>query len=164
MSYYFKKISIDDIEFLNEVRNGYASEYLHDTRKFTLYESIEWFNKNNPDYWIIFLDDLRIGYFRLTNYSDKERSIYIGADIHKNYTNKGHGYLVYKLFMDKLFNERNLDKIKLEVLSTNERALHLYEKIGFSIIGIKNKYMIKHENYVDSIIMQINKKDLNKKC
>ena len=55
MDYYFKKITINDIEFLNEVRNEYASEYLHDTRKFTLYESIEWFNRNDLDYWIIFL-------------------------------------------------------------------------------------------------------------
>lgn len=158
MCYSFKKILIDDIKFLNEVRNEYASEYLHDNRSFSLDESIEWFNKNDPDYWIIFLDDVRIGYFRLSNYSDVDKSIYIGADIHKDYLNKGHGYLVYNLFIDKLFKERNLDKIKLEVLSTNKRALHLYEKIGFYIIGIKHKFMIRNNECIDSIIMQINKK------
>lgn len=164
MNYSFKKMSIDDVKFLNEVRNEYAFEYLHDKRTFSLDESVEWFNKNNPDYWIIFINSNRIGYFRLSNYSEIDKSIYIGADIHKDYVNKGHGYSAYNLFINKLFTERNLNKIKLEVLSTNERALHLYEKIGFNIIGIKNKYMIKNGEYVDSIIMQIKKKDLNKKC
>ena len=58
----FTKLAYDDLLFLNEVRNECAIEYLHDSRTFTLDETIKWFNNTNPNYWIIWkqiLDDVR---------------------------------------------------------------------------------------------------------
>ena len=45
----FKKIEKSDLSFLNEVRNGYSEEFLHDSRKFTLDQTEQWFDKFNPE-------------------------------------------------------------------------------------------------------------------
>lgn len=156
----FTKISTEDIPFVNEVRNSYAKEYLHDSRIFSIEETIEWFNKTCPDFWIIKLADEKIGYFRLSNYSSINRNIYIGADISPEYIGKGYGYSSYLKFIPFLFQEYDLNKITLEVLSNNHRAIHLYQKIGFKYEGRKREEVIKDNVFLDSIIMSILKSEL----
>jgi RimJ/RimL family protein N-acetyltransferase len=156
-----QKINIEDLQFLNETRNCYAQEFLHDSRTFTIEETQQWFFKTNPDYWIIWLNDERVGYFRLSNHSITNQNIYIGADIHPQFTGKGLGFLAYKEFMLFLFAEYNLEKISLEVLSTNERALSLYKKLGFIQEGVKRKEALKNGIFVDSIIMSILKDEIS---
>jgi RimJ/RimL family protein N-acetyltransferase len=145
----------EDLEFLNETRNLVAEEYLHDSRKFTLDETYEWFEKNNPSYWTIWKAEERIGYFRLSNYSESNKNIYIGSDIHPSFQGKGYGYEAYLQFIPILFNKLNLHKITLEVLSSNLRAIHLYKKIGFVYEGTKRQEVFKNNKYVDSIIMSM---------
>lgn len=152
---------IDDASFLNEIRNIYAEEYLHDSRKFSIQETIDWFAENNPDYWIIILNDKKIGYFRLSNHSKINKNIYIGADISSEYRGMGYGYQSYKLFIPFLFKQYDLNKISLEVLSTNSTAISLYKKIGFVYEGCKRKEVMKKDKWVDSIIMSILKDEYN---
>lgn len=155
----FTRLCFEDLPFLNEVRNKYAEEFLHDSRKFTLQETEEWFLLKKPDYRIIWKGLNRIGYFRLGNYSQENKNIYVGADIHKEYTGKGLGKMSYELFLPQLFKEYDLHKISLEVLSTNKRAISLYRKLGFIEEGIKREDVLKSGVYVDSIIMSILRKE-----
>ena len=161
----FKKIQENDLHFLNEVRNLYAEEFLHDSRCFSINETHYWFNKFNPDYWIIWNDNKRIGYFRLSNHSKENFNIYVGADIHPDFIGQGLGYKSYKEFLNFLFNDPayELNKVSLEVLATNERALHLYKKLGFIYEGCKRQEVLKNNMYIDSIIMSILKQEWNKK-
>jgi len=145
----------DDLAFLNEVRNEAAPEYLHDSRTFTLEETTNWFKNTKPKFWIIWYGGHRIGYFRTSNYSETNRNIYIGADLHKDFRGKGLAYESYCRFMPILFKELNLHKISLEVLGTNTRAIKLYEKLGFKIEGKKRDEVLKDGVWVDSIIMSI---------
>ena len=157
----FRKINgIVDIHFINEVRNQYSEEYLHDSRTFTLSESYDWFKKMNPDWYIILNNDNPIGYFRLSNYSEENMNIYVGADISPEHTGKGFGYLSYETFLPYLFDEYGLNKVSLEVLATNERAIHLYKKIGFVVEGVKREEVLKKGILVDSIIMSILRSEL----
>ena len=155
----FRSIQEDDLEFLNEVRNHCALEYLHDHRSFTLNETIDWFKKQSPDYYIIFNDNLRIGYFRLSNYSKQNENIYVGADLHPNYWGKKFAYQAYKIFLHFLFKEYKLHKISLEVLSTNYRAINLYKKLGFIYDGVKRQEIKKNNTYIDSEIYSILKQE-----
>ena len=162
MSLAFKKIQIDDIPFINQVRNGYAQKYLHDSRIFNIEETYDWFNKIKPDYWTIFDNDNRIGYFRLSNHSIENKNIYIGADIAPQYTGRGYATLAYTLFIPFLFDSYNLNKISLEVISTNIVARNLYNKLGFIYEGTKRDDIIKDGEWVDSIMMSILKKEYSK--
>ena len=155
----FRKIKREDLHFLNEVRNFYAKDFLHDPREFSIEETFEWFNMENPDYYMIEIGEEIIGYFRISKYSPENKNIYIGADIHPDFTGKGLGYLSYKKFISFMFEEYALNKISLEVLSNNHRAIHLYEKIGFVKEGIKREEILKEEIYINSIIMSILRKE-----
>jgi RimJ/RimL family protein N-acetyltransferase len=159
MNILFKKITINDLVFINRVRNEYATEYLHDSCIFTLEETKNWYYKSNPDFWMILLDDVVIGYFRLSNYSKENKNIYIGADIAIEYTGKGIAKEAYKKFIPYIFTIYNLHKISLEVLSTNTRAINLYNKLGFIKEGIKREEIYKNNKWVDSIIMSILKSE-----
>jgi RimJ/RimL family protein N-acetyltransferase len=159
----FRNLILDDLPFLNEVRNQYAKEFLHDSRTFTLSETQVWFVQNKPDFYMILVDDKPIGYFRLSNHSVENRNIYIGADIHPDYTGKGYGYQAYKAFLPFLFQKYDLHKVSLEVLHTNHIAIGLYDKLGFIQEGIKRQEVYKNGVWVDSIIMSILRKDLKSK-
>jgi diamine N-acetyltransferase len=157
----FRRIDYEDIEFVNNVRNQYAKEYLHDSRTFTLIETNNWYVVDKPDYWMIINGKDTIGYFRLSNHSTTNKNIYIGADIAPEFTGKGLAKEAYKLFIPFIFNLYNLNKISLEVLSTNERAINLYNKLGFKYEGIKRQEVLKEDKFVDSIIMSILKEEYN---
>jgi RimJ/RimL family protein N-acetyltransferase len=155
----FHKITAEDLVFLNEVRNGYCEEFLHDSRKFNIKETKEWFSKYRPDYYMIKINGENIGYFRLSNYSKENKNIYLGADISPKYKGFGYGKLSYIKFIPFLFEEYLLNKISLEVLSTNKVALNLYKKLGFTVEGVKRQEILKNGEWVDSIMMSMLKKE-----
>ena len=49
----FVKITKDDLEFINKTRNECAAEYLHNSQQYSLEETYDWFDKTNPDFWVI---------------------------------------------------------------------------------------------------------------
>lgn len=151
----FRKLLIEDLEEFNSIRSSYANDFLHDSRTFTMEECINWFTSTKPNYFCILLNEKMIGYFRLSNYSKMNKNIYIGADISSKFTGKGYGYEAYKKFIPFLFKEYELNKICLEVLSTNKRAINLYKKLGFKIEGTKRKEVLKNNVWIDSIMMSI---------
>lgn len=154
-----KKIEKEDLAFLNETRNLVSEEFLHDSRKFTYKETLNWFDRSKPDYRIIWIENVRIGYFRVSNYSKINKNLYIGADIHPEFQGKGYSKESYKIFIPQIFEEYDLHKISLEVLSTNKRAINLYLKLGFRREGIKRDEVFKGNKYVDSIIMSVLKNE-----
>jgi RimJ/RimL family protein N-acetyltransferase len=151
----FRRLKETDLEFLNEVRNHCAIEYLHDSRTFSLSDTLNWFNTTHPNYYIILNEEEKIGYFRLSNYSITNQNIYIGADLHPKFWGKKLSYPSYQKFIDYLFINYNLNKISLEVLSTNIRAYNLYKKLGFVQEGIKRQEVFKQNQFIDSIIMSL---------
>jgi RimJ/RimL family protein N-acetyltransferase len=159
----FKQITIEDAEFINFIRNSYCDEYLHTSNKFTVNETKSWILKTNPLYYVICYGNVSIGYFRISNYSIENKNLYIGADIHPNYTGLKLAYPAYMKFINFLFESKQLNKITLEVLETNTRAINLYNKLGFIYEGQKRKEILKNNEYIDSIIMSILKEEWNNK-
>lgn len=158
----FRKMNCNDVPFLNEIRNECAELYLHDSRKFSLEDTYNWFSNLNPDYYIIMYNNNRIGYFRLSNYSIVNKNIYIGADLHKEWRGKGLAYEAYCKFIPFIFKTYDLNKITLEVLSNNSVAKNLYKKLGFKSEGIKRQEIYKNGIYIDSEIMSMLKEEFNK--
>lgn len=58
----------------------------------------------------------------------------IGIALLKDYWNRGIGTQMF-IEMEKIARERNVRQMELEVLEGNERAIHLYEKMGFRFVG-----------------------------
>lgn len=73
--------------------------------------------------------------------------------------NKGFGTEAMLLLIKYGFGMYNLNRIELEVYAFNERAIHLYEKIGFKREGILREYLYFDNEYHDAVTMSILKKE-----
>lgn len=51
------------------------------------------------------------------------------------------------------FDEMNLHRIELWVLGDNERAIHVYEKVGFVREGVARQAWFKGGRYLDMVLM-----------
>lgn len=153
-----RSVCVDDAEAINRIRNQ-SAEFLHDNTKFSIESTKKWMKDQVVDWHAIELDGKMIGYFRLSNWSMENRHIYIGADIEESHRGKGIGTVSYIMMMEKLFKERRLNKISLEVLSSNTRAYELYKRLGFFIEGRKRQEVWRDGSWHDSIIMSITRKE-----
>ena len=64
------------------------------------------------------------------------RTAEIGINIgNKSYWNKGFGTESTTLLLAFAFHVLNLNNVMLRVLECNPRAIHIYEKLGFKLIG-----------------------------
>ena len=68
---------------------------------------------------------------------------------------KGIGQAVSRAMLRYGIEELNLHRIHLEVLATNERAIHLYTKLGFCSEGLLRHAQFRNGRYVDVMIMSI---------
>lgn len=153
---FIREMKIEDIPTFLEIRNE-CKEYLHNNSHFTLEESIKWFNDTNPNFYIIEFGGKTIGYFRTSNLNVDEKTIYLGCDIHSDYRGYGLAYISYLKFIKILYKKFDLNSIKLEVLSTNYRAINLYNKLGFRKKGISGEKIKRNNIEIDSIIMEFKK-------
>lgn len=53
---------------------------------------------------------------------------------------KGYGHESCRLLLDYAFNELNLHRVQLTVFDYNQRAIKLYEKLGFQREGVSREY------------------------
>src|SRR3990167_820463 len=127
-----RTLEADDLSFLNSVRNE-CRRFLHDDSKFTLEETREWFKTVYGNYYILEMNKQRIGYFR-TN-PQANRTIQIGADLHKDFRGKGYAKKAYRKFFGQL-KKKGYDKCTLEVLASNLVAYNLYIKLGFCSVRV----------------------------
>lgn len=80
----------------------------------------------------------------------------------KEYQDKGYGTDAMKLLLEFLFEEYNVNKVKLGVFSFNKRAIKSYEKCGFKIEAVQREVLFRFGTYHDGINMAILKEDYYK--
>jgi len=73
----------------------------------------------------------------------------------KEYWGKGYGTDAMKVLMKFIFEEMNINKIRLGTFSFNERAIKSYQKCGFEIEGVLKDEIFKEGKYYDEIIMAV---------
>lgn len=79
-------------------------------------------------------------------------SAYIVVGLLKEYRGKKLGTKLFEE-LEKWAIEKNITRLELTVVKSNEAAIKLYEKSGFSIEGIKENAMIIDGKYVDEYYM-----------
>jgi len=162
---YLREISADDLQIINQWRNdkglidllGSPFRYInHETDK-------QWFesylaNRNTNVRCAIVEKESNtiIGLVNLTNIDwscrGAEFSIMIG---NSNYYSKGLGKMATIEMLKHGFNNLNLHRIYLTVLTYNDIALKLYKSIGFVQEGIIRDAVFKQGKYQDAYMMSI---------
>lgn len=72
---------------------------------------------------------------------------------------KGFGTEAARLILDYGFRQLNLHRVTLWVYSTNRRAIHVYEKLGFKEEGRKRESEYRDGTYCDDVLMGILKRE-----
>ena len=120
---------------------------------------LAWMEDRDPRYMILVAEEDSgkvCGYVSLNKFNFK--SAYTGvADlsiyIEKSNRGQGTGEILLKYVIEEAKKE-GFYKLVINVISKNKKALHFYEKIGFSLAGIYKKQGILQEEWVDAIIME----------
>ncbi|MCC7161884.1 MAG: GNAT family N-acetyltransferase [Anaerolineae bacterium] len=73
----------------------------------------------------------------------------------KDYWGKGYGREAITLLVDYAFTHWNVQRVGLQVLATNERAIRAYQAVGFVQEGRLRRYMWSNGSYVDGVSMSI---------
>lgn len=85
------------------------------------------FNK----YYGVLLEGRLIGYMGIKNIKRIKRESTLGIVFDPNYINKGYGTRTLKIFLDHYFKEMKMNIMYLEVAKFNDRAMRVYQKLGF---------------------------------
>jgi RimJ/RimL family protein N-acetyltransferase len=97
-----------------------------------------------------------IGVTSLIQIDHKNRNAECIIDIgDKEFWGKGYGKEALKLLLDYAFLEMNLHRVSLRVFSFNEKAIHLYKKLGFEQEGTSRQAIFREGKWHDIIHMGI---------
>ncbi|ANU23241.1 GNAT family N-acetyltransferase [Planococcus donghaensis] len=82
----------------------------------------------------------------------KQHSVYIVIGVHQANRGKGTGTQLLRA-VEKWAIEKALRRIELTVVAHNTLAIALYEKLGFSLEGVKRDSLYIEGKYVDELYM-----------
>lgn len=153
MNVKLKKIYKDDLELLRNWRmQENVTKYMLTDPIITKESQLEWFNKINNDEsridYVIVCDDVRIGYYGITNINYENSSCEIGFYIGDNeYRGKGIFKIVQKQIEDKIFNDLGLNKVVINVLENNP-IIDAYKRNGFTEdLNLKKQILKNNTKY-----------------
>lgn len=150
MNINIKKANRDDFVFINKTRNIESTRKWLENNKFISLEStLEWFDKTAPDWYVVYCDDIKVGYIRISD--DTEKSICIGCDIHPDHRRKGIAFQAYQILINQLIDKGYVN-IWLDVFENNIPAIKLYEKLNFKKVC---KRKVNNETYTTMVLSVI---------
>ena len=86
-------------------------------------------------YFAIFLNEIMIGYIGISRISFLNSNYELSLSLDEKYCSKGYGFKSLRLFLEYYFENFDKYSIWLNVNAFNQRAIKLYEKIGFEKIS-----------------------------
>lgn len=133
---------------------------------YTLEDEHRWFDsmsasKETYSFAIETLEDKRyIGGCGLNHIDWKNSVAVVGIFIgDKEYWGRGYGTDAMKVLVKFIFEQMNINKIKLNVYSFNNRAVKSYEKCGFKLEGTLRQEIFRDGKYHDEYVMSILKEE-----
>lgn len=99
--------------------------------------------------------DERIGLIDLFDFDPKHRRAGIGLVIlNPKDRNQGIGQQVLSLFLDYVFSALDLHQVYANILEDNKASIHLFEKLGFHKIGVKEDWVYWGGRFKNEVLYQ----------
>ncbi|MCG1023249.1 GNAT family N-acetyltransferase [Sutcliffiella horikoshii] len=126
---------------------------LEETRSFV--ENVILSSTSSKSYIIVELEsNTSIGVTSLINIDRKNRNAECIIDIgQKESWGKGYGSEALTILLEYAFKELNLHRVSLRVFSHNEKAIHLYTKLGFIKEGVSRDALYRNGRWHDIVHM-----------
>ncbi|MHA1346990.1 MAG: GNAT family N-acetyltransferase [Candidatus Heimdallarchaeaceae archaeon] len=161
-----RAIEMSDLEEIMKYFNNYETRLgLGDIIPFSSKQEEEWIKRTIENYskgteynFVIEHKETKefLGTCGIGSFSTSSRSAELGIGIHnpENF-DKGYGTDAMICLMKFGFRVHNLHRIELGLHSYNERAYHVYKKLGWKEVGRKRDFHFMQGTYYDTIIMDI---------
>lgn len=146
MSYNNVEISKMTLTDFNNIKNILISDFDDFWNANTFANELE---NENSYYLVAKINDEIVGFAGIKIILDEADIMNVVTK--KNKRNLGIGFCILENLI-YIAKEKNVRKLTLEVNEKNLAAIHLYEKLGFKQIAVRNKY---YNNTDDAIIMQL---------
>lgn len=152
---------LDDItEFINSLVDEGAEIAV--TQRVTREQEAEWLGRtlasleNDKEFRLVAeIDGKVIANSEITKYSGTSSHICgLGIAIQNGYRDIGIGTRMMECLISQ-GKKWGLKLIELSVFGTNDRAIHVYRKLGFKQVGIKPNYIFKEGKYIDQVDMML---------
>ncbi len=104
-----------------------------------------------------------VGEVVVNEYQSSDHSMNFRILIGKTGRNRGLGTEATRILIDYLFQQTSLARLTLSVFDFNPRAQHVYEKLGFQVIGVEQDDLKVDGRCVDSILMALTREHYLKK-
>lgn len=96
-----------------------------------------------------------VGRATLFGFDTYTRSCEIGIALAPEHRGKGYGRETLRLLVDFAFRHRNMHRVHLSTLATNEPALRCYRAAGFVEEGRRRESAWVDGTYVDEVLMSV---------
>ncbi|MCC6179549.1 MAG: GNAT family N-acetyltransferase [Chloroflexi bacterium] len=152
-----RPVRADDAEALNEIRRqpGVADGTLALPSE-RLGSTLSRLERLSPDdhVFVAVLDGRVVGIAGLHVGAGKYRySGSIGMMVHEQYQGRGVGRRLLETLLDLADNYLGLARVDLDVFTDNERAIRLYERLGFEREGVKRRLAFRRGRLTDVAVM-----------
>lgn len=150
----------EDLQFVHKLdNNASVMRYWFEEPYEAFEELVDIYEKHIHDHnerrFIIAHDGDKVGLVELVEINQVHRHAEFQIIIAPNYENKGYAKRAAKLAIDYGFSVLNLYKLYLHVDSENDRAIHIYSKLGFETEGLLRHEFFINGKYRDVIRMCI---------
>jgi RimJ/RimL family protein N-acetyltransferase len=82
-------------------------------------------------------------------------TVSLGMTVARDWRNQGVGSALMRAMMDWCEANPQIKRLELEVFSENARAIHLYEKVGFTREGVRRVAALKAGRFRDIVMMAV---------
>lgn len=162
-----REIQFEDLETINKWRNDKEIvDTLCNTFRYINFETERaWFenymkNRNTNIRLAILDNDEFVGMVYLLNIDMLNQKADFGIQIgYSEKHSKGIGTEATKIMLNHAFNNLNLNKVYLTVLSKHQKAINLYDRCGFRLDGVLREEIYKNGKFEDLQMMSILKKE-----
>jgi len=150
-------ISEKDTEYLLELRNNLEiSKYFFSQLPIYDFKHEKWlYDLDKVLDFIIYYDSKKVGRIYIYNIDFLNEKGEFGIIVEKSYSGQGIAYKASQLLFNYVFTNLKINKIYLLVFSENERAIKLYEKLGFEQEGYFKKEVFKNGRFQNVIRMAL---------
>lgn len=160
-----RALELDDLEFLFQIENNEIFWVISHTQtpfsKFVLKNYLE-----NAHLDIYETKQLRlvieeksteksIGMIDLFDFIPQHKRAGIGIVIHPNFQQKGFASEALSLLIQYAFTHLQLHQLYANIMTDNEKSLHLFEKHSFKKVGIKKDWIFSDGKMKDEILFQL---------
>lgn len=138
---------MQDEEIVHSFRKNMKNSTREDVLEFIANANNISFDGRDLHYAVVDETDEYLGTISLKTINLKDRNAEFAISLRRKFWGKGVAQTATRELLKTAFQKLNLEKVYLNVLADNERAIHLYEKCGFQMEGEFKKHLYLEGNY-----------------